>query len=158
MNGLVPIALSFAVFALTHIVLLQMVGPNKFIRNGAVLMLPFLCLPELTVGAKLIFVSLWNMYMFALICARNSVSLRILDEILRSPGEALSKPELLERFSDRESLASRLELMQKNAFLRPVGGGEVELSAKGRLLARGILFARKLLGVSDKTEAFPSGN
>lgn len=166
MNDFLVLLLSFAAFVLAHILLLQIVGPDKFIRNGGLLLLPFLFLPFLSIGMKLIFISLWNMYMFALICARNSVSLRILDEVLRAPAETLSKPELLDRFSDRESLGSRLELMQKNSFLHRVAGGEVELSAKGKLLARGILLARAILGVpksgidplSDKNEAYPTEN
>lgn len=70
------------------------------------------------------------MYMFALICPRNSVT----------------KEDLLSRFSDQESLAVRLQLMEKNVFVRAIGSNEVELLAKGRFLARAILMARLVFG------------
>jgi hypothetical protein len=149
MNDLLKIVLFFSGFIGVHIFILHLIGPNHFIRNGALLLLGFLGLPVLTFGGKLIFVSLWNMYMFALICSRNSVSLRILDETLRAPGGALSKQELLDRFSDSESLSSRISLMEKNAFLHTFAENEVELLPKGRFLARSILFARNLFGVAN---------
>ena len=70
------------------------------------------------------------MYMFALICPRNSVT----------------KEDLLSRFSDQESLAVRLQLMEKNVFVRAIGSNEVELLTKGRFLARAILMARLVFG------------
>lgn len=149
MNDFFLVLLAFIVFVGIHILVLHLVGPSRFIRNGIIILLIFISLPVLSFGAKLVFVSLWNMYMFALICSRNSVSLRILDEIREGPEVGLTKLHLLEKFSDRESLSSRIEIMEQNKFLRSVAPNVVELSKKGRILARGILLGRALFGVQN---------
>lgn len=149
MRDILDIILTFIAFMIVHIAFLRKFGPAHFIRNAGLILLFFLLVPITGIWGKLVLLSLWNMYIFALICSRNSVSLRILEEVRQSPNKSLTKSEILGRFTDTESLSARLGLMEKNSFVHYIGPSEVELTSKGLFLARAILFARSLFGVRN---------
>lgn len=78
-------------------------------------------------------VSFWCTYVLVLVAARNSVTLRIMDEIAASPG--ISAKALAQHFPTEEGLNTRIFGMAQSGFVRLIGPEEFELSFKARLIA-----------------------
>ncbi len=139
------IALFFG-FVFLHILFLKVFGKAKLILRSFFLLSPFLV--YLAVSASLVdiwvLLSFWIMYMVSLICSTNSLTLRIMHEISKTPEGELSEQELERKFPQRESLEARLKLMQKSGWLLPGKPDEMILSSKGLLLGTFVSRMRKV--------------
>lgn len=74
------------------------------------------------------------------------LTLRMLVEVLQAPGRTLTLSELQTRYSFREMIRSRLEVMVHNRYLseqRQI----YSLTTKGRIFANGFLLIRRILGI-----------
>ena len=81
-----------------------------------------------------------------LVASRNSVTLRMMDEI--GLAGRLQFSEMAEKFTDTESLQARLAAMERSGFfLRE--SGELHLSPKGILLGSLALFLRRLFSIES---------
>jgi hypothetical protein len=78
-----------------------------------------------------------------------SVTLRILVELLLSPGQTLSTAALNERYGVRTMITSRLQQLAAGGFIEIGGDGRITLTAKGRLFGRFVTGGRKLFGIAS---------
>ena len=160
MSLILVTSIIFTVFVLVHIIISRLTGPSGFMIKVSVTFLPFLCSPfvvqflEPFFGAQQaqkwicagVMFSLFNMYVVALVCARNSVSLRIMDEML-SVNRGMSLDDLEKSYSERESVSSRLELMVRNGYLSRGADEMIEISEKAKKMARITLVIRNIFGI-----------
>ena len=162
MNLIFVTTLLFASFVLVHIVLSRLTGPRGFMVKVSATFMPFLISPfvgsfldsffggqqaQKWICAGILF-SLFNMYVVALVCARNSVSLRIMDEML-TVNRGMTLDDLEKTYSERESVSSRLELMVSNGYLKRGPGEEIEISEKAKRMARITILIRAILGITN---------
>ena len=90
--------------------------------------------------------SFFSFHCLVLVASRNSVTLRMMDEI--GLAGRLQFSEMAEKFTDTESLQARLAAMERSGFfLRE--SGELRLSPKGILLGRLALFLRRLFSIES---------
>lgn len=149
---------TFLVFLPAHVVVARCSGSFRVVRNSCVAFAIFLVvallgfarlgMPSLVFAAAIL-ISLWIIEMVALISAQNSVSLRILDEIERAPGQELTLEAIARRFAVVDSVKTRLELMKQNGLIASDGPGTVTLSGKALLAARFSLFVRRIFAAEN---------
>ena len=164
MNFTLNTAFLFTLFVLVHLGISRMTGATGFMKKIILVFLPFFIAPffvdkvcpsffhALAVDPSLrwicsaVLVSLFNVYMIALVCTRNSVSLRIMDEMVTA-NRGMNLDDLEKVYSERESVSSRLELMEGNGYLRRGPGEMIEITEKARKIARITIGFRKALGI-----------
>lgn len=137
-------------FAFTHI------RSSHYVRNGYLVAivvgaasLPVLAsLRPWALGfVYLQFIILWNLYLIFFINLMNSVSLRMMGEILASPTRSLSLDQLSQVYSDDEALESRLHALARNGFILDRSEQGFTLTPRGALLARVLAASRWCFGI-----------
>ena len=78
-----------------------------------------------------------------------SVTLRILAELERAPGHALSIETLKARYSVRAMIASRLQQLSEGRLVAIAPDGGLTLEPRGLWLARFVTGGRRLFGISS---------
>jgi hypothetical protein len=78
-----------------------------------------------------------------------SVTLRILVELLLSPGRALSVRDLSARYGVRTMIGSRLEQLQAGRCLTIASGGTLTLLPRGQRLGRLVTAGRRLFRITS---------
>ncbi len=130
--------LMFLSFVALHIIALKLLGKSQLIVRSFALATPFLIFNGVRLDwmGAWIFLSLLLMYMVVLISSTNSLTLRMVDEMSRLPNQEATADDLEKRFSRRESLESRLKMMEnrvgcskrvKILFLSAQKGGCLEV-------------------------------
>lgn len=143
----------FLAYAAAHILLCRFMSPAFFIRKAAYL---WLCIVVAAHGFSadnfygfslgLFFsFSFWCLYILVLVAARNSVTLRMMDEI-DLEGE-LSRSALGQRFQDKHSVEARLCLMEQNQIVSRNSAGQTCLTPKGRRFAKLAMLIRRVFGI-----------
>ncbi len=140
-------------WGLTHLSHNRLYVRNAFLLFGAV------CLAALPIAVRFgpigflivysALVILWNSYLVFFINLINSVSLRIIDEIDRSPNQSLSLSEVENAYSDKEALELRLKALAMNGLFIDEGAKGLTLTPKGTMFARGLELARKVFGIDS---------
>ena len=78
-----------------------------------------------------------------------SVTLRILVELERAPGRALSVEALADRYSVRDMIASRLQQLAQGQFIAIASDGRLTLKPRGVWFGRFVTGGRRLLRISS---------
>jgi hypothetical protein len=78
-----------------------------------------------------------------------SVTLRILVEVLRSPGQALSLSALGARYGVKTMISSRLDQLSAGGFIEVSGDGRITLTTKGLAFGRFVSSGRRLFGIAS---------
>lgn len=78
-----------------------------------------------------------------------SVTLRILVELWRAPGRALSIDELTARYGVRTMIGSRLEQLEEGRFLRIDPEGAITLLPRGESFGRFVTGGRRLFRITS---------
>ena len=78
-----------------------------------------------------------------------SVTLRILVELLRAPGQALSTTALGRQYGVKTMIASRLEQLAAAQFVEISADERINLTGKGRGFGRFVTTGRKLFGIGS---------
>lgn len=148
----------FTAAVLAHLALTHVTHNARYVRN-AFLVFGVFCLVALPLAAELgllgalvlygALVILWNSYLVFFINLINSVSLRMVSEIERSPTGSLSIAEVTDLYSDEEALETRLRALVANGFLIDRGDAGLELTARGAWFARFLELVRKVFGIES---------
>lgn len=83
--------------------------------------------------------------MIVLTSARNSVTLRMMDEIEKRQG--LTREQLAQAYSDEESVRARLKGMQSSGMLIIHSAGEIILTERGIFIGKIALQLRKVFSI-----------
>jgi len=147
--------LCFAGCVCAHWLVVRLCVRTGFVRNGFI----FICIAGLAllpvalrqgpVGFVFFYINLailWNLYMIFLINLMNSVSLRMMTEIARSPARALSSEEIAAVYSDEEAFESRVQGLVNARFLQSTGK-QLVLTPRGKALARLLTVIRGVFGI-----------
>ena len=78
-----------------------------------------------------------------------SVTLRMLVELLLTPGHTLSLGDLRDRYSVRTMIESRLTQLSAGGFLRVAPDGRITLVGKGLWFGRFVTGGRRLFGIAS---------
>ena len=146
----------FAGCVLLHLLLTRITRGKSFVRTGY-LFLAVMCLLSAIVVVPqgwlcaatfyLFTIILWNLYATFFINLMNSVSLRLMVEIDRAPGQTFSTAEMVSLYSDEAALESRVQEMVAGGLLRIAADQQLVLTSKGQLLAVGLLWIRRIFGI-----------
>ena len=141
---------------LLHWLLIRLTRGQAFVRNGYL----FIAVASALAGIEIIprgglvaaafylfAIILWNLYVTFFVNLMNSVSLRMMVEIDRAPGQALSSADILNLYSDESALESRVQEMTAGGLLRVAADQQLVLTRKGQLLARGLSLIRRIFGI-----------
>ena len=148
----------FAIAVAAHFALTHVIHSQRYVRN-AFLVFAAVCVAALPVavhfgaiGALILYASLvilWNSYLVFFINLMNSVSLRMINEIDRSPMGSLSMAAVNALYSDEEALEARVAALVRNGFLIDRLGDGLQLTNKGAIFARFLEGARNLFGIDS---------
>ena len=78
-----------------------------------------------------------------------SVTLRILVELLLTPGQTMSVSDLRKRYSVRTMIESRLQQLSAGGFLAIGSDGRITLIGKGQWFGRFVVGGRRLFGIAS---------
>ena len=78
-----------------------------------------------------------------------SVTLRVLVELLRAPGQTLSTEALRQRYSVKIMIASRLDQLSSARFVDISADGRIDLTSKGLWFGRFVTAGRTLFGIAS---------
>ncbi len=146
----------FVVGVTVHFVVTHVAHSHAYVRNAYLTyILTAACALPITlrlgfVGFVLVYLCstiLWNSYLIFFINLQNSVSLRMIAEVDRSPLKSLTFDELLAVYPDETQLTTRLEALRLNGMLIIHDNHELELTAKGAFLAKTLARLRALIGL-----------
>ena len=96
--------------------------------------------------ALFVFGTLWFVYLVVLVNVQNSVTLRIVREIARSPVASASQGELDAAFPDEAALESRIAAMERNRLVAREGD-DIAVRPLGAFIGRCVLVIRKAFGI-----------
>ena len=140
-------------YVVVHIFISRITNGGFLIRNAAITFVGyFSVLLPLFFRANIMGLSLaivfeilfWSAYIIALVCAINSVSLRMMDDILQSTELKLSLEQLTKGSGDENSIEPRIRLMERNGWLSIDATEEIRLSSSAKLLAIATLALRRI--------------
>ena len=141
---------------LLHWLLIRLTRGQAFVRNGYLFIVTASALAGVVIVplgglVTLVFylftIILWNLYITFFVNLMNSVSLRMMVEIDRAPGQTLSSADILNLYSDESALESRILEMTAGGLLRVAADQQLVLTRKGQLLARMLQLIRKIFGI-----------
>lgn len=160
MNLIFFTLLAFVVYLLLHLALLRTRGESGLIQWSFLLLVPFMILPFVLQGqlgweqkalswiSSASLLSMWIFYVVCIVNVRNSVSLRMMNEIMKSPG-GLRELEIESRYSEEKSVQDRFEVMVRNGWIRMLPNREVEITSKAAKAAKITLFFRKVFSAEN---------
>ncbi len=89
--------------------------------------------------------SFWCLYMLALVAARNSVTLRMMDEIDRA--NSLTTDGLNSIVPDEKNVAVRIAAMEAGGLFDRDPNGGIKVTSKGVLIGRIAIFLQRLFSI-----------
>lgn len=96
-----------------------------------------------------LFYLLWALYTIVLVNVRNSFSLGLLQVFLKKPGHEIHEKDLEPLFALPASINERIEGMKKSGLISEDASGNLRVTPKGKLLAKGTLMLRSMLRITD---------
>jgi hypothetical protein len=143
---------SFPLYVILHALIGHLADKSSFLSRATLLWgifaFSFTLLMAQSAGMALLGAAfsftLWGFYMLVLVHARNSVSLRMMDEI--DTAGTLSLDELNARMSDEESVRARLKGLAEGGLLVQ-SGNSYSVTGKGRALGLAASVIRRIFSM-----------
>ena len=145
----------FLVYAFAFTLLARLGSRSGFLKPMVLLWILTIAVASIThplptAEAKALFYffafTFFGLYVLAVVVAKNSVTLRMMDEIERGAG--LTRSQLRACFSDSESVDARIEMMQRGGILTRNKDGTIKLLPKGARIGKAALFVRRIFSVA----------